>query len=75
MQKIVDFFVGAWNWFNGSKAKIGAVLLSIAALVPEGVLVLGYDLKVILMWAGGLFAGVGVGHIIVKANTKPGATA
>lgn len=75
MQKIVDFFVGAWNWFNGSKTKIGAVLLSVAALLPDGVMVLGYDLKAVLLGLGGLFAGVGLAHIAVKANKEPGATA
>lgn len=75
MQAVLDFFVKIWNWFNGSKTKIGVALLSIAALLPDGVMVLGYDLKAALIVVGGFFTGVGVAHIAVKANTQPGATA
>lgn len=75
MQNVVNFLVKAWNWFNGSKTKIGAALLSIAAILPEGLMVLGFDLKVALVTIGGIFTGAGLAHIAVKANTQPGATA
>jgi len=72
---VVNFFVGIWNWFNGSKTKIGAVCLAAAALLPEGVMIFGYDLKAALIWIGGIFSGVGLAHLAVKANAEPGATA
>lgn len=70
----MQLFIKIWNWFNGSKTKIGALLLAIAALLPEGVMVLGYDLKAALIWLGGILGGVGVIHAFAKANTQPGPT-
>jgi hypothetical protein len=67
-----DFLLKIWNWFNGSKTKIGALCLAIAALLPDGVMVFGYDLKVVLVAIGGFFGVVGVAHMAVKADTKAG---
>jgi len=73
--KVIDFLTAIWNWFNGSKTKVGALLLSIAALLPDGVMVLGYDLKGVLIAIGGFFGVVGVTHIVAKATITPEATA
>lgn len=75
MQSVLEALISIWNWFNGSKTKIGALALAIAALLPDGVMVLGYDLKAVLIGLGSLFGVVGVAHLAVKANTQPGATA
>jgi len=75
MQSIIDALLKIWNWFNGSKTKIGALALAIAAILPEGIMVFGYDLKALLIGLGGLFGAVGLAHLAVKANTDPGATA
>jgi len=71
MAALIAFLQAAWNWFNGSKTKIGALLLAIAALLPDGVMVLGYDLKAELIVIGTAFAGVGVVHMAIKNSTKP----
>ena len=66
----MQFFVNLWNWFNGNKTKIGALLLSIAALLPDGIMVVGYDLKAELIVIGSTFAGVGLVHMGVKATAN-----
>ena len=68
----MQFIMAVWNWFNGNKTKIGTLLLAIAALLPDGIMVLGFDLKAELIVIGGAFAGVGVVHMAVKASMKPG---
>lgn len=68
----MQFIMNIWNWFNGNKTKIGALLLAIAGLLPSGIMVLGFDLQAELIVIGGAFAGVGVVHMAIKANTKPG---
>lgn len=75
MQGAIDFLVKIWNWFNGSKTKIGAALLAIAALIPAGTMVFGFDLQAALVWLGGVLTGVGLTHLAFKANTQPGPTA
>ena len=68
----MNWFINLWNWLYGSKTLIGAVLLSLAALVPPGIVVLGlFDLQSGLLWLGGILAGVGLTHRLVRSNTLP----
>jgi len=52
-----------WNWFNGNKTQLGALIIAIVAsgFIPEHTF--GYT---VLAWLGPVLAGLGVGHKIVK---------
>ena len=75
MSGVINFLIGAWNWFNGSKTKIGALALAVAALLPDGIMIFEYDLKALLIGLGALFGVTGLAHLAMKANTQPGPTA
>jgi hypothetical protein len=51
-----------WEWLNGNKTVIGTLIL-VATPLLLGEHTFGYEL---LMWLGGLLAGVGVAHKVVK---------
>lgn len=63
----MGFLGSIWEWFNGNKTKLGALILGIAALLPEGIVLFDtFDLKVALIWLGGILGGVGVAHLVAK---------
>jgi len=52
-----------WEWLNGNKTVIGALIL---AILGTGIIsdhTLGYQ---ILLWLGGLLAGGGLAHKVAK---------
>lgn len=51
-----------WEWFNGNKTQLGGLIIAIIAsgFIPEGLV---YD---ILAWVGGILAGTGVAHKVLK---------
>lgn len=59
--------MGFWDWLNGNKTIFGTLILTIASLVPDGVMIFDlFDLKSALLWLGGILGGVGVVHKVVK---------
>ena len=52
-----------WEWLNGNKTVIGTLILAVLStgIVPDHTL--GYE---VMLWLGGLLAGVGVVHKAVK---------
>lgn len=62
-----------WNWFNGNKTIFGLVLLQFSTWIPPDMLFLGFiPVKDAVTYLGGLLAGTGVLHKVVKATTAPG---
>lgn len=61
-----------WEWLNGKKTAIGAVILAIVAngLIPDDAIVAGVVLVDVLTWLGNLLVGGGITHKGVKAATK-----
>ena len=67
-------FSKIWEWLNGNKTAIGFLFLWLVtqawfkAMLPDGTT---EDAVVaILEWLGGILAGVGVIHKVVKAKTQ-----
>jgi hypothetical protein len=52
-----------WEWLNGNKTVIGALILAVLGTGIIGEHTLGYQL---LFWLGGLLAGTGVIHKFAK---------
>jgi len=52
-----------WEWFNGNKTVIGALILAVLGTGIIGEHTFGYEL---LLWVGGLLAGTGVVHKLAK---------
>jgi hypothetical protein len=68
----MEWLIKLWNWLYGNKTILGTLILTIAGMVPEGISVFGlFDLKAALLWLGGILAGVGVAHRVVRSNTEP----
>jgi len=58
-------FKKLWNWLNGNKTLLGTLLLAILGMgfIPEHTFIFEF-----LMWLGGLLAGGGVVHKIIKGG-------
>ena len=56
-----------WEWFSGNKTIIGALILAILGtqLIPEHTFLYQF-----LLWIGGLLAGTGVVHKILKRDNE-----
>lgn len=68
----MEWITQLWNWLYGNKTILGTLILTVAGLVPDGIVVLGlFDLKAALLWLGGILAGVGVAHRALRSNTLP----
>jgi len=52
-----------WEWFNGNKTVIGTLILAVLSTGIIGDHTFGYQ---ILLWLGGILAGTGVVHKMVK---------
>lgn len=56
-------FKKIWAWFNGNKTLFGALILTLVAQGVFGDSGFWFDL---FNWLGGILAGVGVLHKVVK---------
>lgn len=63
----MNFLLKIWEWFNGNKTIIGAVLIS-ATTLPF--IASHPDLVAALQWIGGILAGTGIAHKITKGLVK-----
>lgn len=52
-----------WEWLNGNKTVIGALILAVLSTGIIGEHTFGYEF---LMWLGALLAGTGVAHKLAK---------
>jgi len=57
-----------WNWLNGNKTFFGMLIL---LMLEQDWFTTETFLYQFLQWVGYLLAGTGVGHKLLKANTKP----
>ena len=52
-----------WDWFNGNKTVIGALILAVLGTGILGEHTFAYQ---VLIWLGGLLAGGGLVHKVAK---------
>ncbi|GAG00455.1 unnamed protein product, partial [marine sediment metagenome] len=52
-----------WTWLNGNKTVIGTLILAVLSTGIIGDHTFGYE---VLLWLGGLLAGGGLIHKVVK---------
>jgi hypothetical protein len=64
----MDFLKKVWEWFNGNKTKLGALIFGFAQFWAAGeVSVFGlFDLHAGLMWLAAALGTVGVAHMVAK---------
>ena len=64
MGKNFGFFGSIWEWFDGNKTQLGALILALVAF--EGDLLGQEWLETFLVWFGGVLGVLGVGHKLIK---------